>query len=211
MSTVTVNSRLLGKEWLDYAPRVKFNFGKFAKKMNDDEFFEFCQQHPHWRIEMDKRGAIEIMPPTGAETGRKNFRIIGKFAAWVEKNGTGEGFESSTGFRLPNGAKRSPDLSWVKSSTWNAVPPEKRKKFAPLCPDFVVETRSETDSLIKLKNKMNEYIENGALLGWLIDPTKKRVYIYRPNAEVEILENPETVSGELLLKGFTLNLKEIWD
>jgi len=208
---VTVSCRLLGKPWADYAPQVTFNFGAFLKKMDDDEFFEFCRENAELRIEMDERGAIEIMPPTGTETGRKNFRIIGKFAAWVEKDGTGEGFESSTGFRLPNGAKRSPDLSWVKSSTWNAVPKEKRKKFAPLCPDFVVEIRSETDSLIKLKNKMQEYSENGASLGWLIDPVKRRVYVYRPNAEVEVLENPETVSGEPLLKDFTLNLKEIWE
>ncbi len=211
MSTVVVKSRLLGKAWSNYAPEVTFNFGVFLKKMNDDEFFEFCRQNSEFRIEMTEQGAIDIIPPTETETGRKNFRLAVKFGNWVEKDGSGEGFDSSTGFRLPNGAKRSPDLSWIKSEKWNAVPPEKRKKFAPLCPDFVVEIRSETDSLTKLKNKMKEYVENGASLGWLIDPTKRRVYIYRPEREVEILENPETVSGEPLLKGFTLNLKEIWD
>jgi Uma2 family endonuclease len=208
---VTVSRRLLGKPWADYAPQVTFNFGAFLKKMDDDEFFEFCRENSELRIEMDERGAIEIMPPTGTETGGRNFTLTGKFAVWVEKDGTGKGFDSSTGFRLPNGAKRSPDLSWVKSSKWKAVPKDKRKRFAPLCPDFVVEIRSETDSLTKLKNKMQEYIENGAALGWLIDPMKRRVYVYRPNAEVETLENPKTVSGEPLLEGFTLFLKEIWD
>ncbi len=208
---VIISRRLLGKAWADYAPpQATFNFGAFLKRMNDDKFFEFCRENDELRIEMDARGTIEIMPPTGIETGRKNFKLAGKFAAWVEKDGKGEGFDSSTGFRLPNGAKRSPDLSWVKSKKWNAVPKDKRKKFAPLCPDFVVEIRSETDSLVKLKNKMLEYIENGASLGWLIDPIKKRVYVYRSDKEVETLENPTEVSGEPLLQEFVLNLKEIW-
>jgi len=133
------------------------------------------------------------------------------FWMWVEKDGSGEGFDSSTGFRLPNGAKRSPDLSWINSEKWNAIPKAKRKKFAPVCPDFVVELRSETDSLTKLKDKMEEYIENGASLAWLIDAEKRKVYVYRPNAEVETLENPLEISGEPLLQGFVLNLKEIWE
>lgn len=211
MNTITIDSRLLDKSWLDYAPKVKFNFGKFLKKMTEDEFFEFCQENSELRIEMDKRGEIEIMPPTGSETGGRNFTLIGKFAIWVEKDGSGKGFDSSTGFRLPNGARRSPDLSWMRLEKWNAVAPERRKKFAPVCPDFVVELRSETDLLRKLQAKMIEYIENGASLGWLIDATKKRVYVYRPENPVEILENPKQVSGEPLLKDFTLELKEIWD
>lgn len=209
---ITISRRLLGKAWADYAPpQATFNFGAFLKRMSDNEFFEFCRENDELRIEMDARGAIEIMPPTGTETGRRNFKLTGKFAVWAENDGTGEGFDSSTGFHLPNGAKRSPDLSWVNLKKWNAVPKEKRKKFAPLCPDFVVEIRSETDSLTKLKNKMLEYIENGASLGWLVDPTKKRVHVYRPNLEVEILENPETISGEPLLKSFMLSLNEIWE
>lgn len=112
---------------------------------------------------------------------------------------------------MPNGAIRSPDLSWLKLEKWNALTKERRAKFAHVCPDFVVEFRSESDSLKKLQAKMNEYIENGATLGWLIDPLKRRVYVYRPNAQVEVLENPEIVSGEPLLKGFTLSLKEIWE
>lgn len=190
---------------------IEIDFGKFLKPMNDDEFFDFCQRHKDLRIEMEKDGEIIIMPPTGSETGIKNFKLTTKFGNWVEKDGSGEGFDSSTGFKLPNGAKRSPDLSWIKLEKWNAIPPEKRKKFAPVCPDFVVELRSETDSLTKLQTKMEEYIENGASLGWLIDAEKRKIYIYHPEKEVEILENPSEISGEPLLQGFTLNLKEIWE
>ena len=190
---------------------IEVDFGRFLKPMDDDEFFEFCQHHKNLRIEMEADGEIIIMPPTGSETGGKNFTLIVKFGIWTEKDGTGKGFDSSTGFVLPNGAKRSPDMSWIKSGKWNAIPKSKRKKFAPVCPDFVVELRSETDSLQKLQAKMEEYVENGASLGWLIDAGKRRVYVYRPNAEVEILENPTEISGEPFLKGFTLNLREIWE
>lgn len=206
MSSVIVSATML-----EYAPVFELDFGKSLKKMDDDEFFEFCQRNKSLRIEMDRHGAITIMAPTGAETGGRNFTLIGKFSVWVEKDGTGKGFDSSTGFRLPNGAKRSPDLSWMTLEKWNAIPAAKRKKFAPVCPDFVVELRSETDSLAKLKSKMLEYIENGASLGWLIDATKRRVYVYRPNAEVVTLENTTEISGEPLLPGFTLNLKGIWE
>jgi Uma2 family endonuclease len=209
MNAITVDTRVLGKKWLDFSPEVKLNLGRFNRQMSDDEFFEFCRENADLRIEMDKRGDIEIMPPTGAETGGKNFILIGKFAIWVEKDGTGKGFNSSTGFILPNGAKRSPDLSWIKLTAWEKIPLEKRKKFPPICPDFVVEIRSETDSLPKLKAKMLEYIENGASLGWLIDATKKRVYVYQPNTEVEVLDNPTEISGNPLLQGFTLNVQEI--
>lgn len=190
---------------------IEVDFGKFLKPMNDDEFFDFCQRHKDLRIEMEANGEIIFTPPTGSETGIKNFKLTGMFWTWVEKDGGGEGFDSSTGFVLPNGAKRSPDLSWMTLEKWNAIPKAKRKKFAPVCPDFVVELRSETDNLNKLKEKIKEYIENGASLGWLINAPKRKVYIYRPNAEVETLENPTEILGEPLLKGFTLNLKEIWE
>jgi Uma2 family endonuclease len=210
MSAITVDTRLIGGMFREYTPKLKLDFGKKAKKLSDEDFFEFCRENADLRIEMDKNGDIEIMPPTGSETGIKNFKLTGKFWVWVEKDGTGEGFDSSTGFRLPNGAKRSPDLSWVRLEKWNKISPAKRKKFAPLCPDFVIEIRSETDSLEKLQAKMTEYIENGASLGWLIDVKNKKVYVYRPNAEIEVLDNPTEISGEPILKGFTLNLNEIW-
>jgi len=206
MSAVLVSNTMF-----EYTPVLELDFGKALKRMNDNEFFEFCQRNKSMRIEMDKHGEITIMPPTGSETGGKNFTLTVKFGIWADKDGTGKGFDSSTGFRLPNGAKRSPDLSWMKLEKWNSIPASKRKKFAPVCPDFVVELRSETDSLTKLQIKMEEYIENGAALGWRIDAGKRKVYVYRQNAKVEILEHPSEVSGEPLLKGFTLNLKEIWD
>lgn len=206
MSAVVVSNTMF-----DYAPVFEIDFGKALKKMNDDEFFEFCQRNKKMRIEMTKDGEIEIMPPTGSETGIKNFNLIVSFGNWVKNTNTGVGFDSSTGFRLPNGAKRSPDLSWMTLEKWNAIPAAKRKKFAPVCPDFVVELRSETDSLRKLKNKMQEYIENGASLGWLIDSTTRKVYVYRANTAVVTLTNPNEISGEPLLQGFILNLKEIWE
>jgi Uma2 family endonuclease len=137
--------------------------------MDDDEFFDFCQQHRELRIEIDQFGEITIMSPTGSEAGGLNFDLSVAFGIWVRADGTGKGFDSSTGFILPNGAKRSPDLAWIKLEKWLAVPAEKRKKFAPICPDFVVELRSESDALKNLQAKMAEYMENGASLGWLID------------------------------------------
>ena len=211
MSSITVDTRLIGGAFREWTPKLRLDFGSKAKKLGDDDFFEFCRDNADARIEMDANGDIEIMPPTGSETGIKNFKLTTKFGNWVEKDASGEGFDSSTGFKLPNGAKRSPDLSWVTLEKWNAIPKAKRKKFAPVCPDFVVELRSETDSLIKLQTKMEEYIENGASLGWLIDAAKRKVYVYRQDAKVEILNNPKEISGENLLKGFTLNLKEIWE
>ncbi|MGI8787212.1 MAG: Uma2 family endonuclease [Pyrinomonadaceae bacterium] len=206
-----MNLVLVSNTMFDYMPVFELDFGRALKKMDDDEFFDFCQRNKSMRIEMDKHGRITIMPPTGSETGKKNFKLTVKFGNWAEKDGSGEGFDSSTGFRLPNGAKRSPDLSWMMREKWSAIPKNKRKKFAPVCPDFVVELRSESDSLRKLQNKMREYIENGASLGWLIDAATRKVHVYRPNTETEILINPEIVSGEPLLKGFALNLREIWD
>jgi Uma2 family endonuclease len=150
------------------------------------------------------------MSPTYSETGRINFNLIVEFGLWARTDGTGQGFDSSTGFIFPNGAKRSPDLSWIKFEKWLAIPAEQRKKFAPICPDFVVEIRSESDPLTKLQAKMAEYIENGAALGWLIDVSDKKVYVYRPNIAVQSLENPDEVSGEPLLKGFVLRMRTIF-
>ena len=190
---------------------IEVDFGSLLKPISDDEFFDFCQRHKDLRIERESDGEIIIMPPTFSETGGKNFSLTGKFAVWVEKDASGKGFDSSSGFTLPNGAVRSPDLSWIKLEKWKALTKKKREKFAHICPDFVVELRSESDSLPKLKAKMEEYIENGASLAWLIDPLERNVYVYRPEKEIEILENPSEISGEPLLQGFVLNLKEIWD
>jgi Uma2 family endonuclease len=143
------------------------------RQMSDQEFFEFCRLNRDWRIEQTCEGDLIIMPPTGGETGRRNFNLIGLFSNWVEKDGTGIGFDSSTAFKLPNGAKRSPDLAWIKRERWDALSPADREVFPPLCPDFVVELRSRSDALDTLQEKMQEYIANGASLGWLIDPFEK--------------------------------------
>ena len=181
------------------------------RQMSDQEFFEFCQLNPDWRIEQTSEGDLIIMPPTGGETGRRNFNLIGLFSIWVEKDGTGVGFDSSTAFILPNGAKHAPDLAWVKRERWEALTTAEREVFPPLCPDFVVELRSRSDTQAMLQAKMEEYRTNGASLGWLIDPLEKQVYVYRPDVEMVCLNNPDTISGEPLLPGFVLKLKRLWD
>jgi len=178
--------------------------------LTDEQFFEFCQINRDLRIERTATGELLIMPPTGSETGGRNFRLNGQLYNWTEQNGTGVGFDSSTGFTLPNGAKVSPDAAWVRLERWNALTPEQQKTFAPICPDFVVELRSASDNLTPLKTKMQEYIDNGALLGWLIDCKKRQVYIYRSGVAVECLDNPATISGESVLPGFVLDLSKIW-
>ncbi len=187
-----------------------FHLGALSKKLDDADFYELCQANQDLRIERTSDGDIIIMPPTGGETGGRNFDLIVFFGSWAKADGTGKGFDSSTVFSLPNGAKRSPDLAWVKLSRWNALTAEQRRGFPPLCPDFVIELRSHTDSLSALQDKMQEYVANGAQLGWLIDPMGKKVYVYRPQTEVECLENPTSISGGALLEGFTLDLTEVW-
>jgi Uma2 family endonuclease len=179
-------------------------------EMTDEQFFEFCQINRELRIERTAHGELVIMSPTGSETGERNFSLIVQLGIWVERDGTGVGFDSSSGFTLPNGAVRSPDAAWIKKSRWEAISSEERQKFAPICPDFVVELRSASDRLKVLQEKMKEYIENGVKLGWLIDPIQKQVSIYRPEVEMECLENPATVSAEPVLSGFILDLNKIW-
>jgi Uma2 family endonuclease len=182
-----------------------------VKDFTDDEFFEFCQLNKDLRIERTAEGDLTIMPPTGGETGIRNFKLIVSVGEWVKNDGTGQAFDSSTAFRLPNGATRSPDLSWVRNERWNALSKEQKRKFPPLCPAFVVELLSESDSLSDLQDKMQEYVDNGAELGWLFDPFAHRVYIYQPHKPVGILDDPQTVSGEPLLKGFVLDVHPLWD
>ncbi len=178
--------------------------------MSEDSFFDFCQLNSHLRIERNSTGELIIMSPTGSETGNRNFKLIQQLANWTDRDGTGIGFDSSAGFILPNGATRSPDASWIKLNKWNALSEAQQAKFAPICPDFVVEIRSASDKLKPLQDKMLEYIDNGASLGWLIDRTNRQVYIYSPNQDVQCLDNPLTVSGDSLLVGFDLDLTKIW-
>ncbi len=183
---------------------------QFPSSMTDEQFFEFCQMNRDLRIERNKYGEISIMPPTGSETGNRNFNIAGQLWVWSEKDGTGICFDSSTGFKLSTGAERSPDASWIKLSRWNNLSQEEKQKFAPICPDFVIELRSKSDTLKPLQEKMEEYMqEPGIRLGWLIDRKNRRVYVYRPQS-VECLENPDSVSGEDVLPGFILNMSKVW-
>jgi len=178
--------------------------------MTEDQFFELCQINRDLRIERNARGELIIMPPEGGETGDRDAEITMQLRTWAKRDGTGTTFGSSTGFRLPNNAVRSPDAAWVLKSRLAKLTAKQKKKFLPLCPDFVIELRSPTDSLSILKDKMQEYLDNGLTLGWLIDPEKKRVYIYRPQAPIEQLEGAETVSGVPVLPGFVLDLRELW-
>lgn len=181
-----------------------------AVRMTDDALFEFCRINRNLRIERTRDGELVIMSPTGGETGQRSFTLTGMFWAWVVRDGSGVGFDSSTGFILPDGAERSPDVAWVKRSRWESLTPEQRRKFVPLCPDFVVELRSPSDDLLALQAKMQEYIDNGALLGWLIDPLDRRVDVYRPGMPVAQLDVPASVSGEPELPGLLLDLSNFW-
>ena len=179
-------------------------------QLTDEQFWDLCHKHRDLRFERTKTGELIIMSPTGGATGNRNVDIIYQLAAWNRQNKLGKVFDSSTGYKLPNGADRSPDASWLKIARWNNLTKEQQEKFLPLCPDFIIELRSLSDVLNKLQAKMLEYIENGAQLAWLIDPQKKVVEIYRPNKQVEILRSPNTVSGDNILPGFVLDLAEIF-
>jgi Uma2 family endonuclease len=178
--------------------------------MTDEELFEFCRLNADWRIERTAEGELIIMPPAGGETGIWNSQLNRLLGNWADVDGTGVVFDSSTGFLLPNGAKRSPDAAWLLRSRWEALTPEERRKFPPLCPDFVVELRSSTDLLDPIKAKMEEYVANGARVGWLIDPQERKAYIYHPDAEVVCLEDPPQLTGDPVLPGFKLDMAKVW-
>ena len=179
-------------------------------KLTDDQLYDLCQLNRDLRIERTAEGDLVIMPPTGGETGHRNAILVTLLTTWAWQDDTDVTFDSSTGFTLPNGALRSPDAAWIRRSRVMGMPAEQRERFLPLCPDFVVELRSPSDPLSGLQSKMQEYIDHGAQLGWLIDPHSRRVYVYRPNRGVESLENPATISGDPVLPGFVLDLQKIW-
>ncbi len=188
------------------ADPVELHFGG----LTDKQFETLCRNHRDLKFELNKKGDLEIVPPTSPEAGWKNSELTTDVTNWSRFDKTGIVFDSSTMFTLPNGAKRSPDVSWMTKEKYNSLSDKEKQTFSHIVPDFVIELRSPTDSLKPIQNKMSEYIENGVTLGWLIDPQTKKVHIYRANGETEILENPETVSGEDVLKNFELNVREIW-
>ena len=189
--------------------RFTFYFGEH-RKPSIEEFEKICQQNRDMRFEMNKEGEISAMPPAYSDTSEKNSEIGFQLRLWAKKDKSGKVYESSGGFILPNGAVRSPDACWILKERLEKLSEKERQGFINICPDFVIELRSASDSLPKLKAKMQEYLENGAKLGWLIDAGKKRIYIYRQSTNVEVLENPKSLSGEALLENFTLDLSEIF-
>jgi Uma2 family endonuclease len=178
--------------------------------MTPAQFYEFCLANRDLRIERTADGEVVIMPPAFADTGNRNLNIAAQLWNWTEQDGTGIGFDSSAGFTLPNGATRSPDASWIRLERWQTLTDEQKASFAPLCPDFVIELRSSSDTLLSLQDKMKEYMANGAMLGFLIDRTNRTVHSYRPPQEPIIVDNPETVSGDPELPGFVLQMAKIW-
>ena len=176
----------------------------------DDQFYEFCRLNPEMRIERGAEGEVTIMAPAGWESARKNAEITFQLQAWARQDATGTAADSSAGYLLPNGAVRSPDASWVTNARLASVTAEQRSRFLPLCPDFVVELRSPADRLPALQAKMAEYMANGAALGWLIDPSNREVFVYRPGRDVERIDQPESLSGDPVMAGFTLRMSGIW-
>jgi Uma2 family endonuclease len=179
-------------------------------QLSDQQFYAFCRTNPDLRIERNANGEIIVMPPVFSDTGNRNCRITGQLFAWSEANATGETFDSSSGFTLPNGALRSPDAAWILAERWNALSHEEQESFAAIAPDFVVELSSKSEPLSTLQEKMTEYMANGVRLGVLIDRKNCHVYVYRPNQAPELLEHPEVVSCEPEMPLFTLKMAKIW-
>lgn len=179
-------------------------------QLTDEAFEQMCHANPDVRFERNAKGELVIVAPTGGDTGSYNSEINADFVIWNRQTKLGVVFDSSTCFKLPSGALRSPDVAWIEKERWDALVPEERKKFPPIAPDFVLELLSPSDSLPDAQTKMQEYMNNGVKLGWLIDPDTRRVETYRAGQPVEVLEAPETLSGEDVLPGFVLSLQTIF-
>ncbi|MFM7426596.1 MAG: Uma2 family endonuclease [Elainella sp.] len=179
-------------------------------KITDDQFERLCATNPEIKFELTATGELVIMSPTGGETGRNNSKLNARFVVWNERTNLGEVFDSSTCFKLPNGGKRSPDVAWVERSRWDALSPEEKRRFPPLCPDFVLELLSPSDDLRDIQTKMGEYLASGLRLGWLLNPEARQVEIYRPDQAMEVLVAPQSLSGEAVLPDFVLNLDWFW-
>ncbi len=179
-------------------------------QLSDQQFYQLCRENPEVKFERNTKGEILIMSPTGGGTGKRNFEIGVEFGIWNRKYKLGVCFDSSTCFKLPNGANRSPDVAWIKKERWDSLTAAEQEKFSPIAPDFVLELMSPSDSLQETRAKMQEYIDNGVKLGWLINRKMRQVEIYRLSKPVEILEFPQELSGEDILPEFILNMQIIW-
>ena len=188
---------------------ITVNF-KSIIDISDEQFYQLCINNPDTKFERNAEGEIIIMPPTGGETGKRNTDLIVQLGIWNRKTQLGEVFDSSTGYKLPNGANRSPDVSWIKKERWNSLTTEQKQKFIPLAPDFALELMSPSDYLINIQAKMQEYLDNGVKLGWLINPEAKQVEIYRLAKDVEVLNSPQRLSDDDILPGFVLDLSNIF-
>lgn len=177
--------------------------------MTDEQFYAFCMDNPELRIERNAHGKIIIMPPTTSETGRYNSEIHIEIGIWNRKYKLGITFDSSTGFKLPNGADRSPDSAWIANERWNALPAEQKKRFAPIVPDFVLELRSDDQSLTELREKMDEYMDCGCRLGWLVDPQNRRTYVYTANGDIQTVKFDEALSGGDVMPGLEVRMGEV--
>ncbi|HEY9615754.1 MAG TPA: Uma2 family endonuclease [Microcoleaceae cyanobacterium] len=178
--------------------------------LTDEQFYQLCQVNPELKFERTANGELMIMSPAGGETGNYNAEIVTDVALWNRQTQQGITFDSSTGFKLPNGADRSPDVAWIRRDRWNALTPAQKQRFPPICPDFVIELRSVTDELQPLQTKMQEYLDNGLQLGWLINPQDQQVEIYRPGHSIEVLPTPSVLKGDPVLPGFELHLDWLW-
>ncbi|MGF1517938.1 MAG: Uma2 family endonuclease [Nodosilinea sp.] len=181
-----------------------------ALSLSDGQFYQLCATNPDLKFERNAQGDLLIMSPTGGETGNRNVELATEFVLWNRRHQLGVVFDSSTGFKLPQGGDRSPDVAWVEQSRWDALTPEQRQKFPPLAPDFVLELLSPTDRLSVVQAKMQEYMASGVRLGWLIDPSRHQVEVYRPEQATEVLNHPARLSGDPVLPGFMLNMDLVW-
>lgn len=179
-------------------------------KLTDNQFYQLCRENPDVKFERNAKGELLVISPTGGTTGNINSEINADFVIWNRQTKLGYCFDSSTCFKFPNGANRSPDVAWIKKDRWEALTPEQQEKFPPIAPDFVLELMSPTDNLAETQAKMQEYIKNGVKLGWLINPKMREVEIYRLGQAVEVLTSPTELSGEDILPGFILNLQTVW-
>ena len=181
-----------------------------ALDMTGDQFLQFCSDNRDLRMELTAEKELIVTPPAGGITGGRNSELTADMVIWSRGDGTGKTFDSSTGFTLPNGAVRAPDVSWVLLSRWEALSEAEQRRLPPICPDFVIELRSPSDKLAYVQAKLDEYLANGTRLGWLLDPHTRQVHVYRPAQRFEVLEAPDSVSGEQVLQGFVLELTRIW-